>query len=226
MDTPDLNGLEVDVHVPTLNEETYIENGLGSVLEQNLVQTGEAGVKVLDSQSTDSTAEIAESMGVEVFGVQRGKLTARDRGMELTDADIVVSADADCVYRQGWLNELLTGFRDPEAVMVHGAKEIDFPGMRQISKMYNMLNRLAQVSASNSAIRTEVYQEAGGFDLSVTQTNRREVWHEEEYFFPRRVARLGKVDFRPRAKCVEYPREYPVIGDDRYNEQRNEGIRF
>jgi glycosyltransferase involved in cell wall biosynthesis len=96
-------GLKVAAALPTLNEEATVAKALSAALEvkaQGLLDE----VFVVDSASTDRTAEIATGLGVPVYqaaGVgpelppARGKGENLYKSLFLTDADIILWVDTD-----------------------------------------------------------------------------------------------------------------------------------
>ncbi|WP_279582470.1 glucosyl-3-phosphoglycerate synthase [Fodinicola feengrottensis] len=119
----------VSVVLPALNEErtigTIVE-GIGKLAERtSLVDE----IVVLDSGSTDRTAEVARQAGASVFhrddvladhGSRPGKGEALWKALYVTHGDVIVYVDADLLdfgehYITGLLGPLLT---DPETLLV------------------------------------------------------------------------------------------------------------
>lgn len=230
----DTNSLKVEVQVPTLNEEHYIEPCLESLLNQPLIKKSrDVSLIVVDSDSTDGTVDAVRRMGVDVLSAPRGKLSARDFAIRQSDADIVVSCDADTQYHYGWLGRLIEPFRDPDVVMTHGSKLSDVEPWLSISGVYNFFQpAVGQVSATNSAFRREAYVASGGFDTEIDEFNRAEIWNEEEWAWPRRMAQVGDVVFVRDAGCIGSSRARPFMHGERsdlrkrYQAERMRGIRF
>jgi len=222
----DTGDLSVSIHVPTLNEERYIDEALNTLNRQSLVRNSDVKIVVLDSGSRDSTVEKAKEAADEVWSVPKGKLSARHTGLLRSNADIVVSTDADCRYPEGWLNEILAPFTDPEVVMTHGPKVQGAPGYREASILYNSFLKKRQVSASNSALRRTAYLETKGLRRDINQLHRKRIWLEEEFEFPDRMRETGEIKYAPNAVCYEHTRNLPGATDSKYVEQIKRGERF
>lgn len=98
------------VIVPAYNEAGFIGACLGSLLRQDFNDPYE--IIVVDNNSTDDTALIAKSYGVTVVREERrGVCWARQLGTEVAAGEIIVSADADTVYRTDWLSRIDREFR-------------------------------------------------------------------------------------------------------------------
>lgn len=196
----------VSIIIPAFNEEDYIEKTLESVLSQNIILSYSDYFEciVIDNESTDDTAEIAEEY-CKVISAPRGKLNARHAGIKAAQGDIIVACDADTYYPPNWLNLLLSHFHRPEVVAVHG------PFLTQ----GNLLFKIAQVwettllpslrgvkmSGANSAFRKEAYFKIGGFNLDIDQFNHEQIWTEEEFKFLTKLQTLGVVIFDPQVVC-------------------------
>ncbi|HVM67479.1 MAG TPA: glycosyltransferase, partial [Acidimicrobiales bacterium] len=81
-----------------------------------------AQVLVVDDGSRDGTAAVAARRDVElvVHGVNRGLAAARNTGWRRARAPIVAFTDDDCVPRERWLEELVSGYGRHEVVAVGG----------------------------------------------------------------------------------------------------------
>ncbi|MDP7079287.1 MAG: glycosyltransferase family 2 protein [Candidatus Undinarchaeales archaeon] len=72
-------------------------------------------VIVVDDGSTDSSADLAEGLGVRVVRLERnsGPATARNRGAAASSGDVVVFLDADMQVKQGTISALAERVNDP-----------------------------------------------------------------------------------------------------------------
>jgi len=87
--------LTIDVLIPAYNEEKNIGRVISTLKKLSIIQK----VLVVDDGSTDKTAEIAQSMGVEVFSLpnNQGKGAALFAGFKISTGEIVAFFDADLV---------------------------------------------------------------------------------------------------------------------------------
>jgi len=227
-----LGDVRVSIHLPTLNEEEWIRSSLESLRDQPLYRKSEqVKIVVLDSHSTDNTVAIAEEHADRVLTVPRGKLNARHAGIGWDEADIIVSADADCEYPRGWLSHLLEPFSDPSVVATHGAAVSEgfvWSPLRAWATGVGFYRRI--FSARNSAFRRGAYFGCGGFDLSVDQFDRDgELNQEEERRFKEKLEEVGEVRYVDIAVSTSERQMPLVLGDGavkKYRKERERGIRF
>lgn len=199
---------KVAIILPTLNEEFWLPTALESLNSQRIVEAYPQYFEkiVVDSESEDNTVAVAESYGWKVISAPRGKLTARDLAIRNTEADIIISVDADAYYPPNTIALLLEHFNDPQVVGVTGstiyAENFFLKFFSPIVEYFGygffwpdrMMGRL-------SAFRRDAYFEVGGFDLSIDQTDWRQMIEEEEFGFWNRLSKIGKVVHDRRAVC-------------------------
>jgi len=93
----DILDVRVDVVIPTRNEEAAIVDTIKSVPTGKWCR--ELRFIVVDGNSKDKTRELAEKVGARVHLEERkGYGRAYRTGFALSDADIIVTMDADCTY--------------------------------------------------------------------------------------------------------------------------------
>jgi glycosyltransferase involved in cell wall biosynthesis len=98
-------GLAITVIIPCLNEEEAIEQVLRAIPE--FVDE----VIVVDNDSTDRTAEVADRLGAKVIGERiRGYGRAYKRGFANATGDIIVTLDGDHSYPVTGISYLLEAF--------------------------------------------------------------------------------------------------------------------
>jgi cellulose synthase/poly-beta-1,6-N-acetylglucosamine synthase-like glycosyltransferase len=121
----------VDVIIPAYNEEENLARLLRSVDIAAGRYGGPVRVVLSDDGSTDSTAAIAREE-IAAFRHARGELlsapnggqaAALNRGLAVTDAEIVVRIDADCVMGPDALVYSVPWFRDPRIGTVGAMQE-------------------------------------------------------------------------------------------------------
>ena len=107
--------MKISVVVPAYNEEAVIERCLNALVNQ-IVPVDE--ILVVDNNSTDRTAEIAEKYreyGVRVIReTVQGLIPARNRGFDEATGDILGRIDADTVVEPDWSQRLAEAFADPD----------------------------------------------------------------------------------------------------------------
>lgn len=201
-----LGSTDVQVHMPTLNEEDSIEETMKSLYNNELISEGDISIKVLDSDSEDNTVQLAKEYADDVVQVPEGKLTARNFGIEEFDPDIVMTADAGDIYPPGWASALLEPFANPNVVATRGPCFSKDPTRLRIHKWIQLQEDVFQIAGNNSAIRAEAYKEAGWLDENIDQFSLWPMVFEEQYDFRRRLEELGTVEFVPDAAILKSQR--------------------
>lgn len=96
--------LRVSVVIPAYNEEKLISRCISS-LENQRVAPYE--IIVVDNNSSDRTASIAQSHGVVVIKEKRqGIAWARNAGFDAAKGDIIARLDADCIAPKHWIERI------------------------------------------------------------------------------------------------------------------------
>jgi glucosyl-3-phosphoglycerate synthase len=128
-------GSRISVVIPARNEQRSIADVVGRISGELLAHRGGNGLVdeliVMDSLSTDATAEVARAAGATVhsvadvrpdLGVQKGKGEALWKSQFVVNGDVLVFIDADLTswgthFVTGLLGPLLT---EPEVVLCRG----------------------------------------------------------------------------------------------------------
>ena len=121
----------VDVIIPAYNEEENLARLLRSVDVSAARYGGPVRVVLSDDGSTDATAAIAHeeiaafrhARGEVLSAPNGGQAVALNRGMSITEAEIVVRVDADCVLGPDALLFSVPWFRDPRIGTVGAIEE-------------------------------------------------------------------------------------------------------
>lgn len=124
---------------------------------------------VLDNASTDGTAELAAAHADRVETVPRGTYMpgrVLNRGMDLTDGEVVVFLNSDCTpVGTDWLRNLIEPFSDPAVWATFGRQE-PRPGCpaleaKDLAEAYGDANRQEKFrhcfSMASSAIRRSTW---------------------------------------------------------------------
>jgi glycosyltransferase involved in cell wall biosynthesis len=225
----------------SLNEEGFIETALKSLANQNIVRKYPNYFEwiLIDSHSTDRTAEIAEKYGWTVYQAPKGKLNARDLGMQKARGSIVVSVDCDTFYPVNWLNLVLKWFRSYNIVAVATPRLVNPEENAFATKLSVWVSLVdvgpllaggMRVPGQSMALRRAAYFSTGGFNLNINQQNVHEMVREEEIAFARRLRQLGRVPVEWKAPCFTSLRRVPGLGKGKHYEQwqtaRRKGERF
>ena len=140
--------------------------------------TPDSEIIVVDDGSTDDTAAVAVSMGVQIVALAEnsGPAAARNQGARRARGAILFFVDADIVIAPGAVERVQRFFADhPEQAAVFGSYDAR-PGCRTaVSRYRNLLHHFVHqhgnAAASTfwagcGAIRRAVFDEVGGFDAT------------------------------------------------------------
>lgn len=145
-----MNNTKVAAIVPALNEEANIGDVLKVLLETKDLDE----VILVDGGSTDKTVEIGEKLGVRVIKTDGsgGKGNAMKKGVESTDAGIVVFIDADLINLSPEHISLLVGpILKKEAIMCVGIRERR--GWGKISELSIKIDPLSAIAGERAMER-------------------------------------------------------------------------
>lgn len=194
-ETPDTGRPRFSVVIPAYNEASFLGSCLDSLFSQDF--RGRYEIIVVDNNSTDATAAVASSRGVKVVHEPRpGVCSARQRGTELAEGEIIVSTDADTVFNSDWLSRIDRAFgADPALVAVSGpCRFVDPPWWGRVYtwSLFHIVNlisrvtgRVLYVTATNIAFRKSAWP---GYDVEATQGG-------DELDLLRRLRARGRVTF-------------------------------
>lgn len=224
----DYSALDYEIHVCTLNEEGYIMETLESLNAQEPVKSGDVPIILIDSNSTDETVNIARPHVDEVIQAPKGLMTARNRGIEWRDPDVVLSADAGDIYSQGWVDELAKPFERDNVVASYGNIYSKDPVWKRGQKVKHSVVNTWNLPGNNSAIRVSALEKVGMFDEDVDQQSLPEVLLEEQIFTKIELATVGEIAYRPYATIQKSQRRKDRTTEDNeyYKQQQKNGDRF
>ncbi|MGN0983021.1 MAG: glycosyltransferase family 2 protein [Candidatus Limivicinus sp.] len=155
---------ELDIIVPAYNVEKYIAQCVSSVLEQETKHSFR--LLVIDDGSTDTTGSILDGFqGLTVIHQEnRGFSGARNRGLELANADYLMFLDSDDCLCPGAIESLMDAAREHEAWIVEGSyTEVDTAGqvIRRHSHMAGALDPVRDCEGYvwGKVIRRELFRE-------------------------------------------------------------------
>jgi len=166
----------VSVVVPAYNEELMISSCLQALLDQDY--KGKYEIIVVDNNSSDRTAKIAEVFGVKVLREPRqGVAFARQKGFDEAKGEIIFSTDADTIVSPNWFRRMVEEFqKDPKIVAIGGG--FKFIGANTPLKLFTktvaplfffsdkIISFPGTLIGWNMAVKKETFIKVGGFDLS------------------------------------------------------------
>jgi len=218
--------------IPTYNEELYIRKVVNSILNQPLIKKYPSRFELVlvDSGSNDKTVKIAKPLVDRVILAPRGKLTGKDIGVRAARGNIIVCVDADLYFPPRWIDKMLRHYLDPEVVGVKGIYISSFQNgkgviLETLSVPFEVFARRKQMVGGNNSFRRKAYIKCGGYNLNVNQLRWESIEPEEEWLFPKRLEKIGKVVFDPSVIAYHPPRRMLPI-DPQYTAQIKRGARF
>lgn len=188
----------VTVVIPAYNEGEFIEPTLKSLLNQTYKNFE---LIVVNNNSTDNTAEIAEKYGARVLlEKEKGVAYARQKGFLEARGSIIASTDADSVVPEGWLAEIVKKYdSDPHLagfgglnnlysgpVTARAAGRFLFPLFWRIDKF---MNHGWNLVGFNMSVRKSYFVKIGGFNAALPMG--------EDVDLAQRLRAVGNVDIDP-----------------------------
>ena len=174
----------VTVVIPTYNEAENIARRLDNVYQQDYPRD-KLEVIVVDSASTDGTAEIAEKwarqhpdLRIVVLTEEKreGKAKSLNRALILASGDVVVIADADALWAPDALRRAVAKLADPSVGAVSCVKKpLAAYGIEEGYRGYYNVLRVAESKAWSTpifhgelaAFRKEALEAVGGFPTDI-----------------------------------------------------------
>lgn len=195
---------KVSVIIPTYNREKTILRALQSVLDQTYTNIE---VLVIDDGSTDSTAEIVNSISDErvryiVLAENGGPSNARNVGVQMASGEWIAFQDSDdCWHKDKLEVQMAYAKEHPEYSMIYCMYNMNFKDGRTIivpsqplpevmeGEMLNTLFVRNVIGAPTVLIKKKDFLTVGGFDTSYKAL--------EDWEFALRFAITHKIGFVP-----------------------------
>jgi glycosyltransferase involved in cell wall biosynthesis len=132
--------MKFSVVIPALNESKHIASAIKALNKQTLKRS-DFEIIVIDSQSTDDTVEVARNLGADKVLSEKmfGPNSARQRGVDLSQGEIVAFLDADCLPSSDWLARIQKNLSQPGVAAVSGPYDYGFTGLAKIIDQFQLL---------------------------------------------------------------------------------------
>lgn len=175
MTSDQARAVSVAIVMPAYNAAQHFEKSLPAAMAAAKGRE----VIVVDPGSTDDTAAIAERAGVRVLrlGRRAGPAEARNEGARLTNADVLLFIDADCVAHTDVVDRVQSAFSaDPLMATLTGSYDDTPPDPGFFSQYMNLrhhhTHQLAKRDdatfwAGCGAVRRDAFLAVGGFDAKL-----------------------------------------------------------
>ncbi len=166
----------VSVVIGVYNGADTISDCLESLLEQNYPRDA-YDIIVVENGSTDNTTEVVQRYPVRLFHNEvRGLAPARNFGLARSEADVVMTTDADCIVHPDCLAELVKPYADPQVGGVGGNILAYDDGNRNDIELFSdryapLVNYrggdhefLPHFCGAHASFRRDLLNQIGGFD--------------------------------------------------------------
>ncbi len=191
------NSIKYSIVIPCYNEENYIRKAIRSL--KNQTYKGKFEIIVVNNNSTDRSVSIIKKEKVRLINeTKAGVCFAREAGTLKAKGEIVISTDADTVFKKDWLAKIDKKFtQNKDLIAVCGScRFIDGPWWGKIYTHflfgYNYLYSILSghpfyITATNTAFKKQYFE---GYDLSTMQGG-------DELYLLHSLRKHGKIKFLP-----------------------------
>jgi rhamnosyltransferase len=212
-------GTDISIIIPARNEAANIGACLEAVMAQPCSRSRE--VIVIDSGSSDGTAEIVEKMpGVRLVRVDAGEFghgRTRNLGAKLATGEFLVFLNADALPRgQDWLSGLVAGFAGDERIAGVYGRHVPRSGCH----LY-MARDLLRAMPEHRMEKTRAGRLDNFLFSTVSGAMRREIWQRypfrdgigiaEDQEWARRVLAAGYKLLYVPGSVVEHSHNYSFV---------------
>jgi dolichol-phosphate hexosyltransferase len=161
---------EVEVVIPTLNEEASIGEVIRETRRLSVMLSVRVSILVVDGGSTDETLQVCKRENIKfIKQIGKGKGSAMRQAAEASKADILVFIDGDGTYSPSDLEFMLKPLLNGTADMVVGSRTIGKRDKGSLSKFNKLGNRLFNKSI-NFALGSSVSDSLSGYRAMYRKT--------------------------------------------------------
>ena len=178
------------VIIPAYNEEALLAGTIAATRAAMAEMSSTGELIVVDNNSTDATAEIAEECGADrvVFEPHNQIARARNAGAAATDVELLVFIDADTQVPAAVLRQALDDLVSGEWVGGGALVTADQPVSKMVGWLIRTWNTVAEkfgyAAGSFFYARRDGFDAVGGFDEAV--------YAGEEVWLAKRLKKWGK----------------------------------
>ena len=235
--------MEVVIQIPAFQEGQRLTETAEQIAAQPTPEFASVDVEAWvtlspPDRSLCTTSQAAmDARGVDTFEAPRGKLTARNAAHDAAverGYDVIVTWDADAPpLREDTLLQLLEPFVD-DAVAATNSKPAAATAPNPIDRAVDLAayaeDRIKpHLHGQCSAFRAGVWDDYGGFDTSIEQSEIDSVRQEEEFAFYDAVSEYGEI-VDTGALVYNDPRrhycKWPLLGDGSFCKRRSGNVTF
>ncbi len=174
---------KISVIVPVLNEEANIK-----LLLQQLQDSFNIEVIIVDGGSKDQTKEVAIQAGVMVINGKQGRALQMNQGAKLADSEIIIFLHADSILPKGWDGEVRRVIKQQKMIMGYFQFEINesFRGKKLVEWGVNIRSRYFKRPYGDQGFffwKTDFWEIGGFVEVPIL----------EDLLLVKKAARYGKI---------------------------------
>jgi glycosyltransferase involved in cell wall biosynthesis len=194
--------LEYSLVIPAFNEEAFLPATLQAV-QQAMEGVDSAGeVIVVDNNSSDGTARVAETFGARVVFEPVNQISrARNAGAAEAQGQFLIFVDADSLISPSLLSQALDLLESGESCGGGALVAFDCeltPSMAWVLRGWNRLSVWKRLAAGSFVFcRHDAFEAVGGFSTAV--------YASEEIWLSRRLKRWGREHDQPFTIIADPP---------------------
>jgi len=187
--------MKASIVIPTLNEGKVLRRALDSISAQKT--SHEIEIIIVDSDSKDSTLKIAKEFTDRILHAPPGIIgVAREKGSREATGEVVVSAGADNVYHERWLEELLAPIAAGRCIATAG-RLVPLDGNTVENVFSNLFFSpfsgislslgIPLVAGESMAFTKKAFEKVGGYDTTLVTG--------EDIDLVKKLRKAGKVEY-------------------------------
>ena len=174
---------KVSIIIAMRNEENEVERLLQN-LQSQIYPTDNLELILVNDHSTDNTLNILNSLQLDNLQVinmpngEFGKKNAIKRAVELASGDIILASDADCSFKQNWVQTMANYFTNENIKLVSGPvayhkqkgiflslQALEFSSLIGSGAGAIGVNNAIFCNGANMAYRKEIFLEVNEFSI-------------------------------------------------------------
>jgi glycosyltransferase involved in cell wall biosynthesis len=195
----------VSVIFPTYNRARILEEAIASLVRQIAEEEANVEIIVVDNNSIDDTFKVVDALSKKLSSIavrycreqRQGLSFARNRGILESHGDLIVFADDDIEFADGWLRRCVQLFVENPDVDILGGPVLPYAStlpswlpdkfsfLVGVWNHRGVLGRVNHLIGCNFCVRREVVDSVGGFDVNLGRKGELLLMGEENDFFSR-----------------------------------------
>ncbi len=167
----------ISVIIPARNEEDNIGACIESILDQDYPKDL-LEVIVVDDHSTDDTARVIKSYPEVKYinlaehmppdsKIAAYKKRALATGIDNSNGDLIITTDADCISREGWLKNIAALYEQKQPVMI--VAPVDFTHDNSLVQVFQSLDFMTMQGITVAALQMRLGNMCNGANLAFSK---------------------------------------------------------